>query len=136
MIRIVFILLCMVSISVCSQRNTASPVASRAHTTQQIQDVRQWVCQPDERAVTIIIHGLNLKPAKMDRLAAFFAVNKITTLRVSLAGHRGSLEEFKHVTREVWYREVATSFAMAHEYAEKKSCPYFYRLVAGRTGRM
>ena len=56
--------------------------------------------QEDVKGVILLAHGLNLRPSKMNSLGHTFSRHGFYSLRVSLAGHRGNLNEMKLVTRK------------------------------------
>jgi esterase/lipase len=56
--------------------------------------------------VILLLHGLNLKPSKMDSLAKHFQSSGYDVLRAAFAGHRGSLKEQEQVTAEQWLEEM------------------------------
>lgn len=86
----------------------------------------EWNYQNNEKGVAVVIHGLNLDPEKMNPLIDFLKTMNISSLKVRLKGHRGSLDEFKNVSREIWFREVEKSFSEAFNYARKKNLPVVF----------
>ena len=72
-------------------------------------------------AVTLVIHGLNLKPAKMAAFEDVLLSQNSSVISVSLTGHRGatSLEDFRKVTAPIWVREVREAFAEASARARR-----------------
>lgn len=76
------------------------------------------------RAVALLIHGLNLKPEKMDPLARVLASADIEVLRLSLSGHGyGSL---KDVTASSWLKQSQAGYrAVAKRAKELGVAVYF-----------
>ena len=81
-----------------------------------------WRKVPSPQGVAFVVHGLNLKPSKMNELVKVLNGLQIDVLRVGLAGHRGSEEEHKHITREIWLKDVFDNYSLAcaHAIALKK----------------
>lgn len=79
-------------------------------------------------SVVVLVHGLNLKPERMDELAEFLAINNHTVLRVSLTGHRllngGGREPMSGVARDIWLREITEAITEARRLAEATGTTY------------
>lgn len=73
--------------------------------------------------VAIVVHGLNLRPSKMKAFENLLHGHNAITLRVALEGHRGSLEEQKHVTWQKWQQQYHDHFCLAQSLAKKHSVP-------------
>jgi len=57
-------------------------------------------------ASAIIVHGLNGSPYNMSSLVKAATKLNMNTYHVFLRGHRGSLEEFKKVTKDQWIEDI------------------------------
>lgn len=81
-----------------------------------------WSDEPEGpiKAVVILLHGLNLKPQKMDDWSKALTSHGAYTIRTALYGHSGSYEEMRDVTADKWrsqFKEVmekALSIAKEH----------------------
>jgi len=88
--------------------------------------------------VALVIHGLNLSPARM--AAVITALNEvgIDALRLSLKGHGGNfthrdgldatearLEAFKEVSYPLWFREGVAGYEQARQRARQNQVPLF-----------
>jgi esterase/lipase len=78
--------------------------------------------------IVVLIHGLNLKPERMDEIAQFLAENNRTVLRLSLTGHRlledGTREPMQDVTRALWLKETTAAVAEARRLAHASGITY------------
>lgn len=70
--------------------------------------------------VFLVVHGLNLKPEKMDSLVIWLTSIGYDVMRVALSGHHGDDSEIKQVTRQKWLddldiaKKIAKDFSTAH----------------------
>lgn len=91
------------------------------------------------RAVALVIHGLNLRPAKMNAVINHLNAAGIDALRVSLSGHgqnykkidgrsasEARLETFKTVTYQGWFDETYRAYRQARARSEKEKVPLFF----------
>lgn len=81
---------------------------------------------PAAKAVVVLVHGLNLKPAKMNALADFLRASGADVLPVTLSGHGGGMEEFKKVTRGIWIQEMRDAFERAERRAKENNAPVYF----------
>ncbi|MCM2322811.1 MAG: lysophospholipase [Oligoflexia bacterium] len=63
--------------------------------------------------VALVIHGLNLRPDKMDAIVRVLTEQGISVLRASLSGHQGSVEPLKRASRLGWLREIHAAYCEA-----------------------
>jgi alpha-beta hydrolase superfamily lysophospholipase len=80
----------------------------------------------EPRAVSVVIHGLNLKPEKMDEIATFLTARGSEVLRVSLTGHHGDIEARKDITRQLWTQEVFQAYTEARAHADRLQVPLYF----------
>lgn len=73
--------------------------------------------------VALVLHGLNNKPTVMDDLAQFLAARNVASLRATLSGHAGEMEEFKKATRAVWKADVKQAYEIARARAFSLDVP-------------
>lgn len=77
------------------------------------------------KAVGLVLHGLNLRPSRMDSIAEFLKNEGYDVLRLKLRGHGDSLEDFKQVTREGWLKEMSAGVASVQARARELKVPTF-----------
>ena len=77
-------------------------------------------------AVAVVVHGLNLKPSRMNAIVSELNKKNILVLRVSLTGHRGDLKEFKLVERSDWLNDLLHAHRIASQKAESSGVPLYY----------
>jgi esterase/lipase len=88
--------------------------------------------------VALVIHGLNLKPEKMEALIADMNQAGIDVLNLSLYGHGSNyacpgrtkpdtqrLDSFRTVTYALWSREVHQAYLAVRKRADRKKVPVF-----------
>lgn len=81
---------------------------------------------PAAKAVVVLVHGLNLKPGKMNALADFLRANGADVLPVTLSGHGGGMDEFKKVARDLWIKEMRDAFRSAEARAKENNAPVYF----------
>lgn len=77
-------------------------------------------------SVTIVIHGLNQKPEKMDDLVHLALQEESQVLRLTLHGHGPEKNKFLEVTRSQWLKDVATAYSLAKAQSEKDHLPLYF----------
>ncbi|TNF27385.1 MAG: hypothetical protein EP319_11710 [Deltaproteobacteria bacterium] len=82
--------------------------------------------QKQPKGVFLILHGLNLRPSKMNTLAHYWASQGYEVLRGTLSGHFGSREEMKAVTRMTWHRDVSNLICLSLLKAKSKGVPLYF----------
>jgi len=79
------------------------------------------------KAIAVVVHGLNLKPEKMNSLSEVLNQEGVDVLCLALAGHRddrtNSLLEMKKVRRLDWLQEFHSAYAEARQESEKRHLP-------------
>ena len=91
------------------------------------------------RGVALVIHGLNLRPSKMESIIKILTASGIDALNLSLRGHgenydrhaqsdpeRARLATFKSVSYELWKKEIYTAYVAARSRSIKKDVPLFF----------
>jgi alpha-beta hydrolase superfamily lysophospholipase len=102
----------------------------------------QWRNTPafkKRKGVALVVHGLNLKPERMDAIIIRLNQIGIDVLNVSLRGHGGNyeanknipeaearLESFRTVDYPSWLQEVSSGFDEARVRATRKKVPLFF----------
>jgi pimeloyl-ACP methyl ester carboxylesterase len=90
------------------------------------------------RGVALVIHGLNLNPARMAAVIVALNASGIDCLRLSLKGHGNNfahrvgideadsrLEDFKGVSHSLWFQETLTAYSEGRQYADENHLPLF-----------
>ncbi|MGK5086166.1 alpha/beta fold hydrolase [Bdellovibrionota bacterium FG-2] len=87
-----------------------------------------WLYAPPSsvRAVVLVVHGLNLRPERMDPLCKILHTEDFDVLRVALKGHQGSLVEMQSVTLEEWTIELEHQARDAQIRARHLGVPFFF----------
>ena len=91
------------------------------------------------KGIALVIHGLNLRPDKMQTIISVLAGSGIDVLRLSLRGHgenythrtdideeQARLEAFKAVTFPLWLNEAYLAYTQVREKAAQKKVPLFF----------
>lgn len=90
-------------------------------------ELSQWIESKEEiRGISLVAHGLNLRPSKMNALSSELTKSGIKVLRVSLAGHRGSQREGLFTTLNAWRNEFQAHYCLAKKEAEIKDVPLYF----------
>ncbi len=80
-----------------------------------------------EQAVALLVHGLNLRPDKMNPLARALSQQGIRVLRVTLHGHGClNLHDFQQVDAEHWFYDILRAYCIAATYARQHALPLHY----------
>jgi pimeloyl-ACP methyl ester carboxylesterase len=90
------------------------------------------------KGVAVVLHGLNLDPARMEAVIDALNAAGVDALRLSLRGHgdnfrrregmdsvRSRLEEFKGVSRTLWAEETLKGCVLARRAARRNGVPFF-----------
>lgn len=87
-----------------------------------------WADEPagPVKAVVILLHGLNLKPEKMDDWSKLLTDQGALVIRAALFGHQGSFEEMRDVTADKWRNQFKEAMKMAESLAEAQHIPIYF----------
>lgn len=77
-------------------------------------------------AVTLILHGLNVNPDRMESLIRLAEKMDQDVFVLRLTGHRGDPEAFKQVTRLVWLQDIEEAYHRAKKHASKLNVPFYF----------
>jgi alpha-beta hydrolase superfamily lysophospholipase len=90
------------------------------------------------KGVALVIHGLNLRPDKMESIIALLTRSYIDVLTLSLRGHgknyahtanvadsKARMETFKTVSYEYWIKETHRAYGLADKRSREKQVPLF-----------
>jgi esterase/lipase len=91
------------------------------------------------RGVALVVHGLNLRPERMEFLIARLNRAGIEVLNVSLQGHgdnyvrngtverkEARLDSFRNVTYRLWSSELYNAYRKVRQRADQKRIPVFF----------
>jgi alpha-beta hydrolase superfamily lysophospholipase len=91
------------------------------------------------RGVALVIHGLNLRPSKMESIINILTDSGIDALNLSLRGHgenydrhahkdpaRARLAAFKSVSYGLWMDEICAAYYAARNRSADKQAPLFF----------
>ena len=92
----------------------------------------------ETRGVALVIHGLNLRPSRMEPIINMLTDSGIDALNLSLWGHgqnydrhahsnpaRARLAAFKSVTYQLWRDEICSAFSAAKSRSDINAVPLF-----------
>lgn len=79
-----------------------------------------------KRAVTLVAHGLNLKPEAMLFLVNWLAGNGSDVYLVSLSGHHKNGIGIREVTLSIWQEEMLAGYEMARKASLLHSIPLYF----------
>jgi len=95
--------------------------------------------QEETKGVALVIHGLNLRPDKMQTIISVLTESGIDVLRLSLRGHgenythhagidevQARLEAFKVVSFPLWMNETYLAYTQVRKRAAQKKVPLFF----------
>lgn len=87
-----------------------------------------WTDWPVEKpkAVVLMLHGLNLKPAKMDGWAHLLSAHGAMVMRFALSGHSGEPGEMSKVNSEMWREQFKEAILKANAEAQKMHVPLYF----------
>jgi esterase/lipase len=87
-----------------------------------------WFKSPQQppKSVALVVHGLNVKPSKMNAIARSLNEEGHDVLRVGLSGHLGDEKEFKKVTRNIWLKDLHQAYCLARQAADEKKLPLHF----------
>ena len=99
-----------------------------------------WTLNLEEiKGVALVVHGLNLRPAKMQSIISGLTESGIDVLQLSLRGHgqnythnagieedQARLEAFKAVSFPLWMNEAYLAYTAVQKRAARKKVPLFF----------
>ena len=105
------------------------------------EDCVEWIksIHPNRiNGVALVIHGLNLRPEKMESIIALLTHSYIDVLNVSLRGHgknytqkanvdgsKARMETFKAISYKLWTKETYRAYRLAGNRGREKQVPLF-----------
>lgn len=85
-----------------------------------------WARPENPRGVAILVHGLNTNPRRMQGIRDIFIHNGFETMSITLSGHGGDLQAFKHTSREIWLQDLFAGYCLARARALELGVPLYY----------
>ncbi len=87
-----------------------------------------WIDEPTTppKAIVILLHGLNLKPAKMDGWASLLSSHGSLVMRFALFGHSGALGQMSQVTETIWRQQFVDTVKEAQRRALELKVPIYF----------
>lgn len=87
-----------------------------------------WTDWPakEPQAVILMLHGLNLKPAKMDGWAQLLSSHGALVMRFALHGHTSDVSEMGQVSADRWREQFKEAVMIAHDEAQKMQVPLYF----------
>ena len=78
------------------------------------------------KAVVVLLHGLNLKPQRMDDWAHTLAEHGAHVIRFALFGHSGDKGHMADVTADLWRAQFADAIGKAQNLSQQKGVPLYF----------
>ncbi|MCA9507848.1 MAG: alpha/beta fold hydrolase [Myxococcales bacterium] len=88
-----------------------------------------WIDEPTDQnvqAVVILLHGLNLKPAKMDDWAHLLQNHGALVVRFALFGHSGEKDHMSQVDENIWRQQFHNAMLEAQSQAQHHKVPIYF----------
>lgn len=87
------------------------------------EEIPQWYKSDRPLAIVLLAHGLNIKSSTFKDVINLFLNHQFSVFKIALAGHRGSFEEKKSVTPEIWKQEFDYFICQASQEADLYKVP-------------
>src|SRR5580704_6752517 len=87
---------------------------------------QEEVKNEDVKAIVILLHGLNLKPQKMDDWSKVLSAHGAEVLRFALYGHTGDCDHMREVTADIWRQQFMEVVELARSEAKKYHVPIYF----------
>lgn len=88
-------------------------------------NVKQKLVIPeDAKGIVLLVHGLNLKPSKMEEIGEFFKKNKVSPIYISLTGHNDKTN-WSQVSEKRWRIDFYKPLCQAHVNAKQRGIPLY-----------
>ncbi len=76
--------------------------------------------------IAVLSHGLNLKPEKLSEIRRVLEDCGGHVVPIALMGHRGNMDEMRHVSLSIWIRELSTHCEYAQTLSNKHRIPLVF----------
>lgn len=123
--KLQIILICIVLggyISACATVNNMKRTEEKFET-------KIWHEEPqnkDIKAVIILLHGLNLRPQRMDDWSKTLSAHGAKVIRFALYGHTGDFAHMKNVTPDLWRKQFREAIEVAKANALTHNVPIYF----------
>ena len=77
-------------------------------------------------AVVLMLHGLNLKPGKMDDWAQLLSTHNALVMRFALHGHGGDSFDIREAEAQIWREQFNSALKKAHQRAQDLDVPLYF----------
>jgi esterase/lipase len=88
--------------------------------------VRFFQAKKDPTAVTLVAHGLNVKPERMESIVHWLIDSGSDVFLLRLAGHADDLVPIANVTLKDWKLDADRAWQSANHHAKKNSLPLYF----------
>lgn len=84
-----------------------------------------------QKAVTVLVHGLNNKPSSLSDLASFLTQHGSGVVLVSLTGHSNDKKNLLKITKSTWLEDLNEAFLLAKKKNQPDHPIYFIGFSIG-----
>jgi len=92
-----------------------------------VQDHVEYYPTPlPKKAITLVAHGLNMKPAGMLAITQWLNNQGADVYLVKLSGHHEHSKHIKHITSTQWEEEMMDAYRIAKEASIERDLPLFF----------
>lgn len=90
--------------------------------------LKLWHDAPREKiqAVVVLLHGLNLKPSRMDDWSSLLTSRGAHVIRFALYGHTGDLAHMRDASADMWRRQFKDAMEHAKKIAAENNVPLYF----------
>lgn len=88
-----------------------------------------WQDEPQAgpaKAVVLLLHGLNLRPQKMDDWSTLLTSHGAFVVRLALHGHAGDVKQMAAVSADTWRSQMTEAMSVANNFAREKNLPLYF----------
>jgi esterase/lipase len=88
-----------------------------------------WIDEPSKgpaQAVVLMLHGLNLKPGRMDGWAQLLSTHQAQVRRIALYGHSGDPAHMAQADPLIWRKQFDEAIHEAYGFAQKNKIPLYF----------
>lgn len=109
----------------CSDDISIDDLRASQYQNEETELSKEYLPEKDPKGIFLVVHGLNLKPSKMTAFSQYLLDKGYYVLRVSLEGHRGSLEEQKKIQWKNWMEDMQKHYCYALKQSKKFKAPLY-----------
>jgi pimeloyl-ACP methyl ester carboxylesterase len=78
------------------------------------------------KAVVLLLHGLNLKPSRMDDWSSLLSAHGAHVVRFALYGHEGNAKKMRLVHENIWRKQFREAAHLALEKSRQLNVPFYF----------